>query len=339
MVINTVYGWNRCGPLGPTSSNAVFAFDITDVFTLVPYTDMAATTRRSTRQLDLSDLGTHCTSAYNISSIQTLTHPLKNDADRCNPNMIIPHAIKLYGLPYWNHCGNVGNKFGLFDPPYAVPPLEGLLAPATPSANSEVPAGTHGPSIKATISPDLASATVASTVASTATPATSSSSPPADTSYGADATRSQSPVVVDTTRPAHNEGPDAPPRVTQTGPSSVARAVTVDQQVVSLGPAGLEVVDTAGGETLTYVVPALGATETGSSVAPASAAVYQGWTLTRGGPGVTVTGVVVLLPSATGSSSELSSSTPPAVTASAPRVTGGVFSLVLGVLAAWVCSS
>jgi hypothetical protein len=36
-------------------------------------------------------------------------------------------AIKQYGYPYWKHCNYLGNKFGWFDPPGAVPTVAGIL--------------------------------------------------------------------------------------------------------------------------------------------------------------------------------------------------------------------
>jgi len=41
----------------------------------------------------------------------------------------MPFAIKQWGYPHWYACGNVGNKFGLLDPPYAIPPATGLPDP------------------------------------------------------------------------------------------------------------------------------------------------------------------------------------------------------------------
>ncbi|OBT53332.1 hypothetical protein VE04_06479 [Pseudogymnoascus sp. 24MN13] len=263
MVVNTIYGWNPCGPLGPTTSNGIFGFDLTDVSTLVPYDDMTATTRRATRQLYLSDLGKNCPTTEN-SEAMTNTHPVKNADSRCNPNLVIPKAIKQMGLPYWNHCGNVGNKFGLFDPPYAMPTLDGLFpvtttAPVVPPVVPTTSAAT-GP----TAVPDLPTNTVAVPEPTAPTP--------------------DVPVVNKPTPdvPVVNQPTPDVPVVNQPNPD-------VPVQVVSLGPGGFEVIHSEGAVPSTYLVPAIGATEVGVGVAPASVVVYQGQTVTAGGAAVTVT--------------------------------------------------
>ena len=159
MVIDTLYGNNPCGPLGPTATSAIFAFDLTDVSTLVPYMDATATTRRSTRQLYLSDLGVDCSTSFDESSLRSQTHPTKDVANRCNPSLVIPIEIKRYGYPYWKHCGNHGNKFGLFDPPYAISTVDGgLLGPSSPA-----PVSTPFPTTPAPTSAPAGPATTANT--------------------------------------------------------------------------------------------------------------------------------------------------------------------------------
>lgn len=311
MVVNTIYGWNPCGALGPTTSNAIFAFDLTDVSTLVPYTDETATYRRSTRQLYLSDLGINCPATQN-SALATNTHPVKNDDVRCNPNLIIPPQIKSLGLPYWNHCGNVGNKFGLFDPPYAMEALDGLFPVTTTSATVDPAAA---PSTSAatgpTAVPDIPTSTDAAPEP-TATTAVSEPTTPETTAVNEttpettavnNPTTPETPVVNDPTTletTAVNEPttPETPAEVVSTPveASSVA-AQTLPQQVVSLGTAGFEVIHSEGAVPSTYVVPAIGATEVGVGVAPASVVVYQGQTLTAGGAAVTVTNPVEVVPS------------------------------------------
>lgn len=324
MVVNTIYGWNSCGPLGPTTSNAIFAFNITDVSTLVPYTDETATTRRSTRQLYLSDLGKNCPATQD-SAAATNTHPVKNADSRCNPNLIIPPQIKRIGMPYWNHCGNVGNKFGLFDPPYAMPTLEGLFPVTTTSAAVDSQVAPHtsaatGP----TAIPDLPSNTDA-VPQPTATTAVSEPSPE---------TTADSEPTPETTIEA------APPVSVPVETSSVA-APTVPQQVVSLGTAGFEVVHSEGAVPSTYVVPAISATEAGVGVAPASVVVYQGQTLTAGGAAATVTNPVVVVPSGVPVGTEgltggdnATSTTSPVYAASADKVQGSMVCLGAGFLIA-----
>jgi len=134
MIVNTMYGGNACGPLGPSASREIFAFDLTEVSTLVPYTDDIANTRRETRQLYLSDLDTHCTRSFNRSELATQTRPVKGDDTRCNPFLTVPKKFKEYGYPYWLHCGIKDNKFGIFDPPYAIPAVDELVPARTTSA-------------------------------------------------------------------------------------------------------------------------------------------------------------------------------------------------------------
>ncbi|RFN48394.1 hypothetical protein FIE12Z_7354 [Fusarium flagelliforme] len=134
MIVNTMYGSNACGPLGPSASREIFAFDLTEVSTLVPYTDDIANTRRETRQLYLSDLDTHCTRSFNRSELATQTRPVKGDDTRCNPFLTVPKKFKEYGYPYWLHCGIKDNKFGIFDPPYAIPAVDELVPARTTTA-------------------------------------------------------------------------------------------------------------------------------------------------------------------------------------------------------------
>ncbi|OBT99377.1 hypothetical protein VE01_02548 [Pseudogymnoascus verrucosus] len=292
MVVNTIYGWNPCGPLGPTTSNGIFGFDLTDVSTLVPYDDMTATTRRATRQLYLSDLGKNCPTTEN-SEAMTNTHPVKNADSRCNPNLVIPKAIKQMGLPYWNHCGNVGNKFGLFDPPYAMPTLDGLFpvtttAPVVPPVVPTTSAAT-GP----TAVPDLPTNTVAVPEPTAPTPDVPVVNKPTPDVPVVNQPTPDTPVVnqPNPDTPVVNQpNPDTPVVSVPAEVSSAAGAApTLPQQVVSLGPGGFEVIHSEGAVPSTYLVPAIGATEVGVGVAPASVVVYQGQTVTAGGAAVTVT--------------------------------------------------
>ncbi|KAH8885281.1 hypothetical protein GQ53DRAFT_810258 [Thozetella sp. PMI_491] len=145
MIINTLHASNECGPLGPAPTSAIFAFDLTDVSTLVPYTDASETSAQSSRQLHLSDLGVGCSQNFNISKIQTQTHYTKDAAHRCNPRLAVPIEIKRYGYPYWKHCSNVGYRFGLFDPPYAFSPAGGLLPTNSPPSSPNGPTSTTQP--------------------------------------------------------------------------------------------------------------------------------------------------------------------------------------------------
>lgn len=52
----------------------------------------------------------------------------------------MPMAIKSYGNPYWMHCGVKDFKYGLFDPPYAIPTVDGLLVTTAAASTTEEPA-------------------------------------------------------------------------------------------------------------------------------------------------------------------------------------------------------
>ncbi|KAJ4203071.1 hypothetical protein NW759_015270 [Fusarium solani] len=154
MIVNTLYGWNECGPLGPSTSRAIFGFDLDQVSTLVPYSNSEdTTTRRSTRQLYLSDLGIDCDGNYNRSHLATQIAPVKDDDTRCNPFLAVPIDAKRWGYPYWKHCGIKNNKFGLFDPPYAVKPLDNLI-PVTATTADPAKPKTTAASTKATAAPE-----------------------------------------------------------------------------------------------------------------------------------------------------------------------------------------
>ncbi|RMJ16078.1 hypothetical protein CDV36_004238 [Fusarium kuroshium] len=154
MIVNTLYGWNECGPLGPSTSRAIFGFDLDQVSTLVPYSNSQdTTTRRETRQLYLSDLGIDCDGNYNRSHLATQIAPVKDDDTRCNPFLAVPIEAKRWGYPYWKHCGIKNNKFGLFDPPYAVKPLDNLIPVTATTADTGKPKTTAA-STKATAAPE-----------------------------------------------------------------------------------------------------------------------------------------------------------------------------------------
>ncbi|KFZ14262.1 hypothetical protein V502_06154 [Pseudogymnoascus sp. VKM F-4520 (FW-2644)] len=338
MVVNTIYGWNPCGPLGPTTSNAIFAFDITDVSTLVPYDDETATTRRSTRQLYLSDLGKNCPATQDSDAV-TNTHPVKNADSRCNPNLIIPVEIKRMGTPYWNHCGNVGNKFGLFDPPYAMEALDGLFPVTTTSATVDPPAA---PSTSAatgpTAVPDLPTSTTDAFLEPTATTAVSE---PGETTAVSEPTPETTAEAAPPVSVPVEASSVAAPVVPVPVEVSSAAAQTVPQQVVSLGTAGFEVIHSEGAVPSTYVVPAVGATEAGVGVSPPSVVVYQGQTLTAGGAAATVTNPVEVVQSGNAVGTETptggdnaTSTTSPVYPASANKVLGSTALLGAGFLVA-----
>jgi hypothetical protein len=78
-----------------------------------------------TRQLTLSDLGTDCPQTAAPSAIATMVD------SRCDPILAAPKQVSSWAYPC-NACG----RFGLFDPPYAVPTLTGGLVSTTTAAAS-----------------------------------------------------------------------------------------------------------------------------------------------------------------------------------------------------------
>ncbi|KAJ4251817.1 hypothetical protein NW762_011114 [Fusarium torreyae] len=442
-----MYAENPCGPLGPSASREIFAFDLTEVSTLVPYTDETASTRRATRQLHLSDLDTHCTRSFNRSELATQTRPLKDDDTRCNPFLTVPKKFKEYGYPYWLHCGIKNNKFGVFDPPYAIPALDELVPARTtftqkpdidnpttapfPSAKAPLSMGSvetaahslhnHKPasadpnnagasaSLKpigsttvsigntrhtpfyqedsgALVSPDHAEA-VSSSVNTKATMGESKNAEPTiveQIDTGATDTSGNSKIRPDresTEELVSYQGNTKASAViaehvdqteyeeilpsaiatlnaqgSMTGPGAESdptvsfRGVTsiVTKQVVSLGTAGLEVINSDTGETSTYAVPVAGGPQLDSGLVPASIVVYNGHTMTQGGRALTVTSAVVILPypassTETGATAiitnvdEDSSFDTTVAKSPANRVSHGVYSVVLAMLAyGWV---
>ena len=479
MIVNTMYGSNACGPLGPSASREIFSFDLTEVSTLVPYTDDIANTRRETRQLYRSDLDTHCTRSFNRSELATQTRPVKGNDTRCNPFLVVPKKFKEYGQPYWLHCGIKDNKFGIFDPPYAIPAVDELVPARTTSAEkpdtdkpTAVPSATAKPSPSAgsletatasrhktdpapggssgdkpTANPGNPQATVVGTANTKAmnnpgdnnseagdglstsrsnlgndnsepnpvgpvnTKAVDNSGDnsagPSDSLGASEVTRDHPNSVEPTnegpmnTKAVDNSGdsndshqedggqdilshpgnPGAMPTTAghaqHSGPGETLQSAvdsskpdgpaaipsiesdsttifdgvvsTVTNQVVSLGTAGLEVVNKDTGETSTYAVPAAGASQSDGGLIPASIVVYNGHTLERGGPAVTATNAAVMTPYPTSptknpktsvntASLDKSSSTVSAVrNSSAHKVTQGTYVIVLALVAyGWV---
>jgi len=302
MVVNTLYALNECGRLGPTFTSRVFAFDLTNVSTLAPYTDHTASTSRTARQLYLSDLGVDCPTSVNWSKLRHMTHPMKNGAVRCNPSLVIPIDIKRAGYPYWKHCGNDHFKFGLFDPPYAIPRADAVLDPVTSTAVGPAGSPIDPPAAapKPTAVPDRPAATPAANPQPPDKPPNPNQpvNPDVDASFG----------------PADVVG-----KSTSTMPSNVD---TVSRQIISLGPSGLVIVNPDATST-SSIVTSVGGMKSGPEIAPAyTTVVYQGHTLTAGGAAVTVTSAVMVPP--TGGAGVNISGHVTVVTASAGRVTGSL---------------
>lgn len=128
MFIPTAVATNTAGaPVGPATTRWMLPLRLHQVSTIVEGTNI-------TRQLTLSDLGTDCPQTAEPTAIATLV-----DA-RCNPVLAAPEQVKSWAWPC-NACG----RFGLFDPPYAVPTLTGALVETTVVASTPLTTVTATP--------------------------------------------------------------------------------------------------------------------------------------------------------------------------------------------------
>ncbi|KAK6208106.1 hypothetical protein LQW54_007153 [Pestalotiopsis sp. IQ-011] len=112
MLVDFIYGTNSQGIVGPSATSKIFALDLDEVSTIVGGT--------ATEQLTLNDLGTDCPQSVDPTAIATLTD------SRCDPILAAPSEVKSWAWPC-NACG----RFGLFDPPYAIPTITGGLIDTT----------------------------------------------------------------------------------------------------------------------------------------------------------------------------------------------------------------
>jgi hypothetical protein len=254
---------------------------------------------------------------------------MKDDDTRCNPFLVVPAAVKRYGYPYWLHCNVTNNKFGLFDPPYAIPPVIDLVPtePTTTTAvveasNSENPTAAHSASTKATApsgpentEPAATTTDLDNTGSSDATPQKTDSATAdpestiandASTSAGGDTVVAK-PGNTETAAANPSDFTDAPvddgnpqpaaatniAHETLTGVEAQFDTAAYSDGVVSTAS---EQVVSLGTDGLEVVDPDTGKTSTYGSTVPTTKVVYGGQTLTLGGPAVTVTNVVVLSP-------------------------------------------
>ncbi|KAK1752898.1 hypothetical protein QBC47DRAFT_49357 [Echria macrotheca] len=102
-------------PTGPSTSRWMLPLNLWEVSTIAYGTNM-------TRQLTLADLGTDCPKTADPTAIATMVD------SRCDPILAAPHQVSSWAYPC-NACG----RFGMFDPPYAVPALTGSLVLPTAS--------------------------------------------------------------------------------------------------------------------------------------------------------------------------------------------------------------
>ncbi|KAK0735294.1 hypothetical protein B0T26DRAFT_671452 [Lasiosphaeria miniovina] len=115
MFIPTAVGINTEGEtVGPSTASWMLPLNLNEVSTI------AQGSSNITRQLTLSDLGTDCPRTADPSAIATIV-----DA-HCDPVLAAPSQVRSWAYPC-NACA----RFGLFDPPYALPTVTGGLIPPT----------------------------------------------------------------------------------------------------------------------------------------------------------------------------------------------------------------
>lgn len=189
MIVNTIFGYNTAGRAGPSGTSVVFALDLDQVSTMVPIESV-------TRQLTLNDLGTDCPQMEAASVIATAAA-----GGRCDPILVAPEPVKSWASPC-NACG----AFGLFDPPYAVPPLQGGLVPgptmttmAQPepqTTTSRVPATESTTTLAVTeTTPDVTPIPTLTQLSSTSSVTTSNSVTSSSSSLGADPNPTTTPAM------------------------------------------------------------------------------------------------------------------------------------------------
>ncbi|KAK0382872.1 hypothetical protein NLU13_8788 [Sarocladium strictum] len=119
MLIPSAKGTNSRGQhVGPSTTNWILGLDLDEVSTIAD-----GPSGSLTRQLELSDLGTNCPQSVDPTAIATLSD------SRCAPILAAPTTVSSWAYPC-NACG----RFGLFDPPYAVPTVTGLIEPTSTTA-------------------------------------------------------------------------------------------------------------------------------------------------------------------------------------------------------------
>ncbi|KAK3308514.1 uncharacterized protein B0T15DRAFT_524594 [Chaetomium strumarium] len=119
MLIPTAVGINSANQTaGPQTTSWILPLDLYDVSTIFAGT--------STRQLTLNDLGTNCPQTVDPTAIASLP-------TECNPVLAAPTQVRKWAYPC-NACG----RFGMVDPPYAVPTLTGglVIEPTTTRATT-----------------------------------------------------------------------------------------------------------------------------------------------------------------------------------------------------------
>lgn len=240
MLVDFIYGTNSQGIVGPSATSKIFALDLDEVSTIVGGT--------ATEQLTLNDLGTDCPQSVDPTAIATLTD------SRCDPILAAPSEVKSWAWPC-NACG----RFGLFDPPYAIPTITGGLIDTTTTTAAAATSTTT-----TAAATGAAPTTTAATTTQVAATTTTSAAGAADTSSEVISLGPSGIVVV-----AYYSGTS----FTTTIPTA-ASTVVYDGQTLTLGgdAATLPTVDAS----LTASTASASASESSASLSSASGSSSSG---------------------------------------------------------------
>ncbi|KAI0967903.1 hypothetical protein F4678DRAFT_482914 [Xylaria arbuscula] len=223
LLINTIYGTNSLGRAGPSATNEVFPLDLDEVSTIVPGEQI-------TRQLTLNDLHTNCPQSEAPEVIATAIPD-----GHCDFSLVAPPPVKSWASP----CGACG-RLGLFDPPYAIPPLGGGIIPIT---TTDVGTTTFASTVSASSGPTSTIVT-ATTTGVTSTTETSIASSAGDSTINSSQTTADGSSTTETAATSSADsttGVDSSISETATVSSSgtVVGSSTGDPTTVSSDPTGV----------------------------------------------------------------------------------------------------
>ncbi|KAI0164422.1 hypothetical protein GGR52DRAFT_559727 [Hypoxylon sp. FL1284] len=177
LVINTIFGYNSLGRAGPSASSPVFAVDLDEVSTIAP--------DGATHALTLADLGTDCPQTEAASVLATAAPD-----PRCDPSLVAPAVVRSWALPC-NACG----RFGLFDPPYAIPAVSGGLVPTTVATTPQQETTTAASAPEETTPTPPTTGATSTGVTETNTPTTSVAAPSSTTEAETTPSTTATPTV------------------------------------------------------------------------------------------------------------------------------------------------
>ena len=335
LILKTVDAINDCGRLGPTFTNRVMAMDPSSVRTLRLYENESATSMIGTPEvLDLDDIATDCGHAQFQGDITDgpnwTKHPLASDSfNRCSPRIEWPPEIQSLGRKYWEHCGIPGTKYGLFDPPGAVPPVTGGLLPSP--APVIVPSTTPAAAIP-TAAPPVSPPTPSSPIAEPAPSPAASQVNPVQTLQNQGSPPVTQGGAMPTAQPPTPVAPSPPSSVRiSAGGGNVASTYYANTIIPVQNEPTFDPNTAAVGQAPTPIATVAGVEITATP--GASTIVYQGQTITSGGDVVTLAGTNIV--ASLGSSGLIVQSAGGAVTtysipAAVPVPTGSIIGTVAG---------